>query len=32
MQLEGQVFAKRLESPEAKAALTAFFESRAKRA
>ena len=32
MQLEGKVFAKRLESPEAKAALTAFFESRAKRA
>ena len=31
MGLEGQVFAKRLESAEAKAALTAFFESRAKR-
>ncbi len=31
MRLEGQVFAKRLESAEAKAALTAFFESRGKR-
>ena len=31
MQLEGQVFAKRLQSDEAKAALTAFFESRGKR-
>lgn len=31
MRLEGQVFAKRLESAEAKSALTAFFESRAKR-
>jgi enoyl-CoA hydratase/carnithine racemase len=31
MRFEGQVFAKRLESAEAKAALTAFFESRGKR-
>jgi enoyl-CoA hydratase/carnithine racemase len=31
MQLEGQVFAERLGSAEAKAAITAFFESRGKR-
>jgi enoyl-CoA hydratase/carnithine racemase len=31
MQLEGQVFARRLGSAEAKAAITAFFESRGKR-